>query len=68
MVGSQAFVETVKRELGMKVSHRDIDEAGGTCVLREPPGAYTSDFDTETGALRLKNTIVWAESPVSAQA
>ncbi len=38
-VGSQAFVEGVKRELGLKARHRDIDEADGPYALREPRSA-----------------------------
>ena len=65
-VGSEAFVEKVKRELGMKAKHRDVDEADGTCVLREPRGAYTSTFGTENSALRLENTTLWEENPANA--
>ncbi len=63
-VGSQAFVEGVKRELGMKAQHRDIDEADGAYALREPRSAYTTDFGIESDALRPKNTVPWARSPV----
>ena len=56
-VGSEAFVETVKRELGLKAQHRDIDEADGAYALREPRSAYTAVFGTESEALRPKNTI-----------
>jgi hypothetical protein len=63
-VGSEAFVEKVKRELGMKAQNRDIDEADGAYVLREPGRAYTTDFGTENDTLRPRNTIPWARSPV----
>jgi putative transposase len=56
-VGSEAFVERLKRELGMKAQHRDIDEADGAYALGEPGSAYTNDFGTESDALRPKNTI-----------
>ena len=39
-VGSQAFVEAVKRELGMKAQHRNIDEANGAYALCEPGHGY----------------------------
>ena len=65
-VGSQTFVENVKRELGIKARHRDIDEADGTCVLREPRAAYTCIFGTENSALRPKNTALWTENPAKA--
>jgi hypothetical protein len=57
-------VERVKRELGMKAQHRDIDEADGAYVLREPRRAYTGVFGIESDALRPKNTIPWARNPV----
>jgi REP element-mobilizing transposase RayT len=65
-VGSPAFVEKVKRELGMKARHRDVDEADGTCVLREPRGAYAGTLGTENSALRSENAILWAENPANA--
>lgn len=57
-VGSQSFVENVKRELGVKATHRDVDETDGTCVLREPRGAYMAIFSTESSALSSKNTTL----------
>ena len=63
-VGSQAFVEGVKCEIGMKARHRDIDEVDGACPLREPRSAYRTDFGIESDALRRKNTIPWARNPV----
>jgi len=63
-VGSEAFVERVKRELGMKAQHRDIDEADGAHVLREPRRAYTGVFGIESDALRPKITLPWARNPV----
>ncbi len=65
-VGSQAFVEKVKRELGMNARHRDVDEADSTCVLREPRGAYTGILGTENSALRPENTTLWTENPANA--
>lgn len=64
-VGSQAFVERVKRELGIHARHREVDEANGTCALREPGNAYTGVFGTENSVLRPKNTVFWTESPVN---
>jgi len=63
-VGSQAFGVAVKRELGMKAGHRDIDEADGAYARRGPRRAYTTDFGIENDALRPKNAIPWARSPV----
>jgi putative transposase len=65
-VGSQAFVEKVKRDLGTWARHREVDETDGTCVLREPRGAYTSTFGTENSALRPGNATLWTENPANA--
>jgi hypothetical protein len=43
-VGSLAFVEQVKRELGVKAMHRAATEADGTFTLREASEAYTHVF------------------------
>ena len=65
-MGSHAFVEKVKHELGIKARRREVDEAGGTCVLREPGGAFTSDFGTENRVLRPNNAILWTENSANA--
>jgi len=63
-VGSEAFVEWVKRELGVKAQHRDIDQVDGAYALREPPTAYMAIYGTDSEALRPKNTAFWARNPV----
>jgi len=35
-VGSPAFVDKVKVELGLKAIHREVADIGGTYILREP--------------------------------
>lgn len=35
-VGSLAFIDKVKSELGFKADHRDVIESYGSYVLREP--------------------------------
>jgi putative transposase len=40
VVGSLAFVEKVKGELGVKALHREFEQLGGGYALREPSGAY----------------------------
>ncbi len=62
-VGSQAFIERVKLELGNKARHREVEEADGVCVLREPGGAYMVDLGTGNSTLRPKNTILWKDNP-----
>ena len=65
-VGSQAFVEKVKRDLGTQVRRREVDETNGTCVLREPRGAYRTTLGTENSALRPENATLSTENPVDA--
>jgi hypothetical protein len=61
-VGSLAFVERVKNDLGIKAMHREVLETDGTCALREPSEAYTRDLTGENEALRSENTLRWNES------
>ena len=58
-VGSQAFVEKIKDELGGKALHRGLDRLDGTYALREAGEAYRGHFAVENAALRPKNTIFW---------
>lgn len=57
-VGSASFVETVKRELGVRGRYRHIDAAEGSGVLREPQGAYKRIFSGENELLRPKNASI----------
>ena len=65
-VGSQAFVERIKLELGTQATHREHEEADadGMSVLREPQKAYWGVFGTENSVLRPKNDVFWAENSV----
>jgi putative transposase len=65
-VGSLAFIEQVKGELGVKVLHREFEQFGGAYALREPSEPYAADLDSESDALRLKNTIAWNENAETA--
>jgi len=58
-VGSLAFVEKVKIELGSKAMHREVERADGTYALRESSEPYESEIAQENEALTLKNTIPW---------
>ena len=60
-VGSLAFVENVKKQLGVKVSHRAVIEANGSYALRESAEAYGLNFAVENEALRSQNTFFWDE-------
>jgi putative transposase len=58
-VGSLAFVDKVKSELGVKAAHRDVIEADGSYALREPAGAYGLSFAAQSETLRSQNTFLW---------
>jgi putative transposase len=58
-VGSQAFVEKVKSELGPTATHRELGGVDGTYALRESAEAYRAHFDAENEVLRLKNALLW---------
>jgi hypothetical protein len=44
-VGSLAFVERVKNDLGIKAMHREVLETDGTYALHESSEAYTGQID-----------------------
>jgi putative transposase len=58
-VGSQAFIEKMKGELGPKALHREAERVDGTYALRESAEAYSGHFAIENETLRLKNTLPW---------
>jgi len=58
-VGSQAFIEKVQLDLGIKARHRDVAEIDGTHTLRQPSKLYRAIFDSENGPLRAENTVFW---------
>jgi hypothetical protein len=57
-VGSLAFVDKVKSDLGVKAMHREVAEVGGTYTLREPSEAYAGDFTSESDVLTSDNTSI----------
>jgi putative transposase len=62
-VGSLAFVERIKNDLGIKAMHREAVHADGIYALREPSEAYARRFAAVSEALRSGNTFPWNESP-----
>jgi len=54
-VGGSAFVDAVKRNLGITNPHRASVMADDTYALREPENPYVPDFTTKFGRLRPKN-------------
>jgi len=61
-VGSLAFVDKVKSELGVKAMHREVAEVSGTYTLREPGEAYAGDFAGKSEVLTPQNTIFWKKN------
>jgi putative transposase len=61
-VGSLAFVEKVKGELGIKAVHREVERGIETYALREQSEAYGTDLGSESEVLRAENTIFWEEN------
>jgi putative transposase len=61
-VGSLAFVEKVKGELGIKAVHREVERGTETYALREQSEAYGIDLGSESEVLRAENTIFWEEN------
>ncbi len=53
-VGSLAFVETVKNDLGVEARHRDVIEADGRYTLREPAEAYAGKFTGKKDVLSVE--------------
>jgi putative transposase len=66
-VGSLAFVERVKNDLGIKAMHREVVQADGTYKLREPSEAYAGEYAGENHVLALENTVRWEENTESAE-
>jgi REP-associated tyrosine transposase len=66
-VGSLAFVEKVKGELGVKPLHREFEQLGGAYALRERSDDYGGEFTRENDVLRLENTIFWDENAETAE-
>jgi putative transposase len=66
-VGSLAFVEKVKGELGVKALHREFEQLGGAYALRERSDGYGGEFTLENDVLRLENTIFCDENSETAK-
>ena len=52
-VGSLAFIERVKNDLGVKAVHREVLQADGTYELRELAEAYGGKFTDKSEALKV---------------
>ena len=58
-VGSLAFVEKVKSQLGIKALHRELEQIDWMYALRESGEAYRRQIDSKNEALRPENTLSW---------
>jgi len=58
-VGSKAFVEKRKAELGIKAIGREVMGADGVYELREREGSYNPNFVGENSSLRPENSYFW---------
>jgi putative transposase len=61
-VGSLKFIETVKDDLGVKITHREVAQKDGSYELRDPAEAYGGNFGGKIAALSAENSILWDES------
>jgi hypothetical protein len=61
-VGSRAFVDKVRGDLGIKARYREVTGMGGTHTVREPKGAYALDSSRESETLTLNNTVLWQKN------
>lgn len=66
-VGSLAYIENVKTELGNKALHRGVEQIGEAYALREQSEAYKGNLHIESDPLRLENTIFWNENAGAAK-
>jgi putative transposase len=65
-VGSLAFVENIKTELGVNALHREAEQIGEGYALRERSEPYPAKFASKNEALSSENTLFWNQSVGSA--
>jgi hypothetical protein len=58
-VGRRVFVETVKRQLGVRAKGRKVFDVGVGCELRESATEYIVDSDAENNDIGLQNAFFW---------
>jgi putative transposase len=66
-IGSLAFVEKIKSDLGVKAMHRAVVQPDGTYALRELSEPYGREFATENDAPTAANTIPWQKNAETAE-
>jgi putative transposase len=55
-VGSDSFVENIKRQLGLRAKGRKVKEIGEGYQLREAMQSYISVFEPQISHIELENT------------
>jgi putative transposase len=58
-VGSPAYVEAVRKQLGPRARRSDVMPAETGCQLREDEAAYGDNYEGEKSRLSLENTRFW---------
>ena len=66
-VGSSAFVEETKKELGWPLEGRETEEKDGMYILKETRKPYNPHFAHKKGSLRAENTYFWAVNDVNSR-
>jgi putative transposase len=54
-VGSEKFVEKIKRDLGPRAKWRDVVTSASSSMLRQERAAYADGFDSENALIRAEN-------------
>ncbi len=58
-VGSKAFVEKIKNELGMRAVHRKTNKVDESFELREKQTPYSANFGPKNVQLSKENCYFW---------
>ena len=61
-VGSQTYVQGVKKALGVSVKARRIEAQEGLYRVREPRASYTCDFDAKNSRLSSYRRLILDEN------
>lgn len=62
-IGSEAYIERIKKELGTKVIYRDKKSVDNGFELREEISPYNADFDPKNDSLSPNNRYFWDLTP-----
>ena len=58
-VGSESFIESAKRQLDIRTTHRTVSEEGPEFILKESKASYSTHFEPKIEPLSPKNTLPW---------